>query len=105
MTPTQTAQAILDEARRLGFQVLPGHTLDVLTVETTFTPNDSDAYLKAESDASQLLRMIRMVRPGTVWGTDSASVGGHAGLTGGYVRMNKSGVELRVLNALRKLVA
>jgi hypothetical protein len=74
-----------------------GKVIDAtVTVETAFTPGDTAAYITAERDCNDILRMFRMTRPGSVWGTDSASVGGHAGLTGGYCRMNKSGVELRL---------
>lgn len=103
---TATAQAILARAAELGFRVeasTPSTTSGaVLTVSTTFTPGDVDAYRKAESDAYSLLRMIRAPRPGSTWGTDSGSVGGHAGLTGGYMRLSKSGVDKRVLTAIRK---
>lgn len=103
MTPTQTAETIITEARQWGFQVEVDNDLGILTVGITFGVNDTVAYYLAEADANALLRMIRMVRPGTVWGTDSASVGGHAGLTGGYMRLSKSGVDKRVLRAIRKI--
>jgi hypothetical protein len=67
-----------------------------VTVEGKFTPGDAQAYIIAEANANTVLGMIPMVRPGSVWGTDSASVGGHAGLTDGYVRMNKSGAPIAV---------
>lgn len=74
-----------------------GRVIDAtVTVETTFTPGDTGAYVVAERDCNEILGMFSMIRPGSVWGTDSASVGGYAGLTGGYCRMNKSGVELRL---------
>jgi hypothetical protein len=40
--------------------------------------------------------MFHRTRPGSVRGTDSGSIGGHVGLTNGYVRLNKSGVEKRL---------
>lgn len=68
----------------------------VVTVEKWFTPGDLGAYIAAERACNALLARFRMIRPGTVWGTDSGSVGGHAGLTEGHCRMNKSGVEYRL---------
>ena len=46
----------------------------------------------AERDCNALLARFRMIRSGSTWGTDSAS----AGLSGGYYRMSKSGVEIRL---------
>lgn len=75
----------------------------VVIVEGRFTPGDAKAYIAAEDNANTVLSMIRQVRPGSVWGTDSASVGGYAGLTGGYVRMHKSGAEIRVARHLTQV--
>jgi hypothetical protein len=80
---------------------MDGKVIDAtVTVEGTFTPGDARAYIAAEANANTVLGMVRMVRPGSVWGTDSGSVGGHVGLTGGYVRMNKSGAEIGVARHL-----
>jgi hypothetical protein len=76
----------------------------LVTVQTTFTPDDVAAYCTAESDAAQLLAYAPMLYPGSVWGTDGATVGGHAGLTGGYMRLNKSGVGARWAKAAAKAV-
>lgn len=46
----------------------------------------------AERECNALLARFRMIRPGSTWGTDSAS----ADLSGGYCRMSKSGVETRL---------
>jgi hypothetical protein len=74
-----------------------GKVIDAtVTVEVSFTPGDTAAYCTAERACNDILGQFRMIRPGSVWGTDSASVGGHAGLTGGYCRLNKSGVEIRL---------
>jgi len=81
-----------------------GKVIDAtVTVEGTFTPGDAQAYIVAEANANTVLGMVRMVRPGTVWGTDSASVGGHTGMTSGHVRMNKSGAEIAVARHLAQV--
>lgn len=80
-----------------GTREWDGRVIDAtVTAEAWFTPGDVAAYVSAERACNDLLSRFRMTRPGTTWGTDSASVGGHAGLTGGYCRMSKSGVELRL---------
>lgn len=108
MTRTTTAQTAAEkfvaEAHAAHFTVeVKGYSGSmVVTVQTTFTPGNADEYSCAESFANTLLARVPMTYPGTVWGTDGASVGGHAGLTGGYMRLNKSGVGARFANAVRK---
>lgn len=96
-----TVSAVLSRDFNPATGEMDGKAIDAtVTVEGTFTPGDRRAYLAAEAIANTVLRMIPMVRPGSVWGTDSASVGGPAGITGGYVRMNKSGAEIAVARHL-----
>lgn len=70
---------------------------------TTFTPGavvrpkatgalDEITGGTARRDCNALLARFRMIRTGSTWGTDSASVG----LSGGYCWMSKSGVEIRL---------
>lgn len=74
-----------------------GKAIDAtITVGTTFEPGDAEAYLRALDGCQRVLAFFRAVRPGSTWGTDSASVGGHAGLTGGYCELSKSGVGIRL---------
>jgi hypothetical protein len=87
------------KARECGLNVSSDR--GIVTVEGRFTPNDTAAYRKMEADASTVLSMFRQTRPGSVWGTDSGSVGGHVGLTKGYVLLHKSGVEMRLANRFR----
>jgi hypothetical protein len=68
----------------------------IVTVSGSFTPGDASAYITMESNARVILSKFRWVRAGSVWGTDSGSVGGAVGLKGGYVTMNKSGCEKRL---------
>lgn len=97
MTQAEKDRTAVDEAMQIasanGFTVTADG--EIVTVTKNFAPGDNRAYIAAESDAYSILSRFRMVNPGTVWGTDSGSVGGFAGLSGGYVRMNKSGVSKR----------
>jgi len=94
----EAAATIRAEAQRLGVTVT-GHD-GIVTVRKTFTPGDKAAYVTAESDCYAILRHFRMVRAGSVWGTDSGSVGGAVGLEGGYCVLNMSGVAVRLVRAL-----
>lgn len=74
-----------------------GKAIDAtVTVQGTFEADDTEAYLRALDGCQRVLSIFRAVRPGSTWGTDSASVGGHAGLTGGYCELSKSGVGIRL---------
>lgn len=94
------AQNVINKANEYGFSVtVRGASL---VVNKRFTPNDKDAYTRAESEANDILDMVPMTSPGSIWGTDGASIGGHVGLTNGYMTLNKSGCSKRVLNAIAK---
>ena len=99
---TLAAQAFLAEATDLGFtvSVKPG----MVTIRKTFAPGDRDAYVACDGDGPGLLLSVPCNAPGSTWGTDGASVGGAAGLSGGYYRLNVSGVAKRFTNALAKII-
>lgn len=74
----------------------------IVTIQKTFTPGDKDAYVACDIDAYELISLVPL-NGGSVWGTDSASVGGYVGLSNGYYRLNKSGsTGLRFIKALSK---
>ena len=103
-TATEQAAEFLADARRHGFTVEPIRHPEVVTIALSFEPGDRDAYVAADGVAWSVLSGAPMLYPGTTWGTDGASVGGHAGLTGGYYRLSKSGVSRRFVKALAKLL-
>lgn len=74
----------------------------VVTITGEFTPGDTNAYVTCDATAESILALLPMTYPGTVWGTDGRSVGGHAGLTGGYFRLSKSGVGKRYARAVAR---
>jgi hypothetical protein len=104
-TTAQRAAEIRKLAAELGIAVtaqdMGGSAGMVVRAEAVFAPGDRIAYSQLTGYAYAVLGQFRMVAPGSVWGTDPHSVGGHAGLTGGYVRLNKSGVEKRLARHFR----
>jgi hypothetical protein len=96
------ASLIVSKVHELGMQLSVSGC--VATVQKTFTPNDKIAYCNAESDAYTILGMIKRTTSGSIWGTDSGSIGGHVGLTGGYVSMHKSGCSKNLLKQIAKLL-
>lgn len=101
-TQSITAEAFLADAKAHGFRV--SVKLGLVTIHKTFEPGDTAAYVTADGDGPAVLSGVPVTGPGSTWGTDGASVGGAAGLSGGYYRLNVSGVSKRFTNALTKLV-
>lgn len=77
MTPTETATQIIQRAEELGVTLGPKN--GVLTVQKSFEPGDSKAYVRAESDCNAILRLIKRTRPGSTWGASAASPAFRAG--------------------------
>jgi hypothetical protein len=75
----------------------------VITLCKHFAPGDKAAYTKAETDCSILYSVPAVKSQSSVWGTDGGSVGGYVGLTGGYMRLNKSAPKARWIAELNKL--
>lgn len=99
-TTTADAKTRADAIRELAAQchvaVTASQGGDVVTVTARFPAGDSLAYYHAEAACREVLREFRQVRPGTVWGTDSGSVGGAVGLRNGRCELHMSGVERRL---------
>ena len=90
----EDASAIRAKAKELGLNV-SAHG-QVVIVSGRFAPGDKSAYIKMEDDANTILRMFRQVRAGSVWGSDSGSVGGAIALESGNFTLKKSGVAARL---------
>lgn len=99
-TPSDVASKVISKARENGFAVSVSGS--VLSVRKSFTPGDCDAYTMAECDANSILGMVKRTEPGSTWGTDGGSIGGYAGLKGGYMELHKSGCSKRILAAIAK---
>jgi len=98
-TPRERARVVRQLAARLGVTVTVSSGTCV-SATVRFEPGDRAAYLAAEDACGRVLALLPMTYAGTVWGTDSGSVGGHAGLTGGYCRLSKSGIGRKLAAAL-----
>ncbi len=71
----------------------------VLTLTKDFAPGDKAAYCKAESDVG-IIYTVRQTEPGSTWGTDSGSIGGHVGIEQGRMILHRSGCSKRWLKEL-----
>lgn len=99
-SPTTIAREFIRSTQTMGLPWYVTLDRDVVTISTTFTPGDNDAYIDADGEAYPLLSDLPRTRPGSTWGTTSDGVGGAVGRDNGYYRLNVSGVDKRVLKAL-----
>jgi hypothetical protein len=93
------AARIREEAKEYGLSII-AHD-GIVTVTGSFKPGDVEAFRKMEENAVTILLHFKRVRPGTIWGTDSGSVGGSVALKDGRFILNKSGVERRLASRFR----
>lgn len=97
-----SAADFLAKAREYGVSVeIRG---SILTLSKTFTPGSNEEYVAAESDVG-LIYEAPQSAAGSTWGTDGGSIGGAVGLQGGYMKLNRSGVNKMWLKRLAKALA
>lgn len=95
------AQEFVAKCKEYGFNYSVSES--VIKVSKTIPTDSNDDFCIAESQSGSLLCIIPQTKPGSVWGTDGASVGGWHAIKSGNFQMNKSGCSAHVLNAIKKL--
>lgn len=98
MTPAENFVAKCNE---YGFTFEVGNT--IVSVSRTFPKGNLDEFVHCDMWGPHLLGMLKMTQPGSVWGTDGGSVGGHVAVTNGRYTLNKSGIGKRIIKELSKL--
>ena len=73
---------------------------NILTLTKRIPIGDSLAFADAETDCSIIYDLPGGC--GSVWGTDGGSIGGMTALNTGRFRLNRSGVQKRILKAIRE---
>lgn len=103
---SKTAAAVrsfIATAKELGWGIsLRG---DIVSIHKAIARNNSASFAAADGEYMSVLTMAPMSRPGSIWGTDGGSVGGHSAMKNGSFVMNMSGVSKRFLTSLRKELA
>jgi hypothetical protein len=74
---------------------------NILTLSKRIPIGDKAAFADAEMDCSIIYDLPGGC--GSVWGTDGASIGGMTALNTGRFRLNRSGVQKRILKAIANL--
>jgi hypothetical protein len=72
----------------------------ILTLSKRITIGDGLAFADAESDCSIIYDLPGGC--GSVWGTDGGSIGGMVAMQTGHFKLNRSGVQKRILKAIRE---
>lgn len=75
---------------------------DILTLTKRIPIGDVRSFADAEADCSIIYDLPGGC--GSVWGTDGGSIGGMSALNAGRFRLNRSGVQKRVLKSIRALI-
>ncbi len=73
---------------------------DILTLSKRIPIGDGLAFADAESDCSIIYDLPGGC--GSVWGTDGGSIGGMVAMQTGRFKLNRSGVQKRILKAIRE---
>lgn len=99
MTDQEIAQKFKAKCSELGFEYNANGT--VLSVMKKFEKGNLDQFVECDMNGPYLLSLIKTTSPGSIWGTDGGSVGGHVAVTNGSYILNKSGCSKRLLKLLQ----
>ena len=75
----------------------------ILTITKSFKPGSTREFVECDATYFGILNLIPRTRSGSDWGTDGGGIGGMSALNSGLFKMNRSGCDKRVLNALAKM--
>jgi hypothetical protein len=96
-TPAEIASDFVAHCRKN--QIIIERCDNILTLTKRIPIGDGLAFADAESDCSIIYDLPGGC--GSVWGTDGASIGGMSALNTGRFRLNRSGVQKRILKAIK----
>jgi hypothetical protein len=72
----------------------------ILTLSKRITAGDGNSFSDAETDCSIIYDLPGGC--GSVWGTDGGSIGGMVAMQTGQFKLNRSGVQKRILKAIQQ---
>lgn len=101
MSEKEVAEKFVAKCKEYGFTYTVG--TNILSVHKKFPVGDLDAFTECDMNGPYLLGLVKSTQPGSIWGTDGGSVGGHVAVTSGKYTLNKSGCSKRILKQISKL--
>jgi hypothetical protein len=96
-TPAEIASYFVAHCRKN--EIIIERCENILTLTKCIPIGDRLAFADAETDCSIIYDLPGGC--GSVWGTDGGSIGGMSALNTGRFRLNRSGVQKRVLKAIK----
>jgi hypothetical protein len=96
-TPAEIATYFVAHCRKN--EIMIERCENILTLSKRIPIGNSLAFADAETDCSIIYELPGGC--GSVWGTDGASIGGMSALNTGRFRLNRSGVQKRILKAIK----
>ena len=100
-TPTDTVNEFMGMLERSGFR-LERASGCVVTVCKPIERESNESF--CEADMMCPIYALPQTQPGSTWGTDGGSIGGLSAMRSGMYRMNRSGVDRRVVKMLAKRI-
>jgi hypothetical protein len=73
---------------------------EILTLSKRIIAGDGNSFADAETDCSIIYNLPGGC--GSVWGTDGGSIGGMVAMQTGQFKLNRSGIQKRILKAIRE---
>jgi len=101
MSDQEVAQNFVSQCKEYGFTYTVG--TNILRVHRKFQPGNLEEFTYCDMWGPHLLGIVKATQPGSIWGTDGGSVGGHVAVTSGNYTLNKSGCSKRILKQISKI--
>lgn len=86
----EVVDLFIKRTNELGWRVICSKNTPVIRIEKDIEPDNMDEYTKADMEAAYLLSLVPL-RGGSVWGTESHTVGALSAIKYGLYFLNKSG--------------
>ena len=97
-TPAEIAAYFVAHCRKN--EIVIERCENILTLSKRIIAGDGNSFADAETDCSIIYDLPGGC--GSVWGTDGGSIGGMVAMQTGQFKLNRSGVQKRVLKAIRE---
>jgi len=100
---SEKAVKLLETAEKLNWSVdVRG---GVLCITKHFAVGSMEDFVECDMEYYEILSLLPMTEPGSVWGTDGGGVGAISAIKSGTFEMKKSGGSKRVLKAIERELA
>ena len=97
----QIADQIKSLTEKNGFTIVDkGTDTTIFCLNKSFTPGSKMEFNQAETQAEEIMQLVKTTSPGSTWGTVTGTIGGVSAVNDGRFILNKSGVSKKLLKLL-----